>query len=81
MDFSSIYGPLDKQSCIYFLFLTIVFFIILVFTLLSEILFLIKNYKNITRGNIITGLLMLINIFILYFVNRLFYNMCIRSLA
>jgi hypothetical protein len=81
MDFSSIYGPLDKQSCMYFLFLTIVFFIVLVLTLLSEIFFLIKNYKNITRGNIVTGLLMIINIFILYFVNRLFYNMCVRSLA
>ena len=66
MNFSSIYGPLDKQACVYFMFLTVVFFIILVLTLLSEVFFLIKNYKNITRGNIVTGILMLINIFIVY---------------
>ena len=81
MNFSSIYGPLDKQACVYFMFLTVVFFIILVLTLLSEVFFLIKNYKNITRGNIVTGILMLINIFIVYFVNRLLYNMCVKSLA
>jgi hypothetical protein len=81
MDFSFVYGPLDKQACFYFLFLTIVFFVILLFTLLSEIFFLIKNYKNITRGNIITGILMLFNIFIAYFVNRILYNMCNKSLA
>jgi hypothetical protein len=81
MNFSSIYGPLDKQACVYFMFLTVVFFIILVLTLLSEVFFLIKNYKNITRGNIVTGILMSINIFIVYFVNRLLYNMCVKSLA
>jgi hypothetical protein len=81
MNFSSIYAPLDKEACLYFMFLTVVFFIILVFTLLSEVFFLIKNYKNITRGNIVTGILTLINIFIVYFVNRLLYNMCIKSLA
>jgi hypothetical protein len=81
MSFSSIYGPLDKQACVYFMFLTVVFFIILVLTLLSEVFFLIKNYKNIKRENIVTGILMLINIFVVYFVNRLLYNMCVNSLA
>ena len=81
MSFSSIYGPLDKQAGVYFMFLTVVFFIILVLTLLSEVFFLIKNYKNIKRENIVTGILMLINIFVVYFVNRLLYNMCVNSLA
>lgn len=81
MDFSAIYGPLDKQACVYFSFLTILFFIILVATLLFELFFIVKNYKNINKNNIINGILVLFNIFLAYFVNRLLYNMCSRSLA
>lgn len=81
MDFASIYGPLDKQSCIYFSALTIFFFMILILTFFAELFFLMKNYKSVTRMNIVNGILVLFNIFIAYFVNRLLYNMCNRSLA
>jgi hypothetical protein len=80
-DLSFIYGPLDKNACIYFLILTVIFFITLVFVFLGEIFFLIKNRKNITFSNISRGILILFNIFIAYFVNRLFYTMCNKSLA
>ena len=30
------FGPLDKQSCIYFLFLTMIFFAVLVFTMVGD---------------------------------------------
>ena len=80
-DFSSIYGPLDKKACIYFSALTIVFFVILVIALISELYILVTNYKSLTRSSIITGIVMLFNIFLAYFVNRLLYNMCNRSLA
>jgi hypothetical protein len=81
MDFASIYGPLDKQACIYFSALTIVFFIFLVLALVAELFYLVKNYKNVNGRVIINGILILFNIFIAYFVNRLLYNMCSRSLA
>lgn len=81
MNFSAIYGPLDKQACIYFSALTIFFFIVLVFALVSELFYLVKNYKNITGRHVVNGILILFNIFIAYFVNRLLYNMCSRSLA
>jgi hypothetical protein len=78
---SFIYGPLDKGSCVYFLALTIIFFITLVITFLTEIYFLIKNRKSISFSTITRGILILFNIFIAYFVNRLFYSMCSKSLA
>ena len=80
-DLSFIYGPLDKNSCVYFLILTVLFFITLVFVFFGEVFFLIKNRKNITFSNISRGILILFNIFIAYFVNRLFYTMCNKSLA
>jgi len=81
MDFASIYGPLDKQACIYFSALTIFFFIVLVFALLTELFYLVKNYKNVTGKHVVSGILILFNMFLAYFVNRLLYNMCSRSLA
>ena len=81
MDFSSIYGPLDKQACVYFFALTIFFFIVLVFALLGELFYLIKNYKNITGKHVVNGILILFNMFLAYFVNRLLYTMCSKSLA
>ena len=81
MDFASIYGPLDKQSCIYFFVLTILFFITFIIIIISGLIFSIKNYKNINKIYIFRGILLLFNAFMAYFVNRLLYNMCIRSLA
>jgi hypothetical protein len=78
--FSFIYGPLDKGACMYFLILTIMFYILLVVTFFTEIFMLIKNRKNITFRNIANGILLIFNIFIAYFVNRLLLTMCKKSL-
>jgi len=74
------FGPLDKSSCVYFLFLTIFFFSLLVFALLSEILFLVKNFKQVNMRLMTSGILILFNLFLAYFVNRLLYTMCSKSL-
>jgi len=75
------FGPLDKQSCIYFLFLSMVFFAVLIFTIIGEIAFIAKRYKEINFTVITSGILLLFNAFIAYFVNRLLYTMCYKSLA
>lgn len=75
------FGPLDKQSCVYFLFLTMLFFAALIFIIFAELLYVIRNYKKINFKVLTHGLLLLFNIFIAYFVNRLLYTMCSKSLA
>lgn len=81
-DFMTTYfGPLDKQSCIYFLFLSMLFFAVLIFTIISEALFLIRRYKELDFRVFTSGVLLLFNVFIAYFVNRLLYTMCSKSLA
>ena len=81
-DFMTTYfGPLDKQSCIYFLFLSMIFFAILIFTIIAEALFIIKRYKELDFRVFTSGVLLLFNVFIAYFVNRLLYTMCSKSLA
>jgi len=78
---NSISGPLDKQSCIYFFAWTMLFFVILIFAFIAEMFILFRDFKHLTRMNIISGMLMLFNIFLAYFVNRLLYTMCNKSLA
>jgi hypothetical protein len=75
------FSPLDKESCIYFLFLSMLFFVILILTILSEMIYVFSNYKNLNFRSISNGVIILFNIFIAYFVNRLLYTMCSKSLA
>ena len=75
------FGPLDKQSCVYFLFLSMLFFAALIFMIFTEFLYVIRNYQKINFRVLSHGLLLLFNIFIAYFVNRLLYTMCSKSLA
>lgn len=78
---NSITGPLDKRACLYFFVTTMFFFVILVITFLAEMFVLVRDFKSLTRTNIIAGIFMLFNIFMAYFINRLLYTMCNKSLA
>ena len=43
-DFMTTYfGPLNKEACNYFLFFTMLFFVMLVLTIIMEIVFVFKN--------------------------------------
>ena len=80
---TQIFGPLSKESCVYFLFVSILSFIILVLVLAVEMLYISSNLytgKKITFRELSKGLVILANIFIAYFVNRLLYTMCSKSL-
>jgi hypothetical protein len=74
------FGPLNKKSCIYFLLLTVIFFAVLVFSLIIEILFVIRNFKNLTVRTFMNAVLIFFNLFLGYFVNRILYTMCSKSL-
>jgi hypothetical protein len=75
------FEPLDKGACVYFLIISVLFFISLVILFGAELLYVIKNFGKIKFRNISNGLIILFNVFIAYFVNRLLYTMCNKSLA
>ena len=77
---ATFFGLLSKQSCVYFLILSMIFFTVLVFTLLADLYFIIKNYKEMNYKFVQGGTLIGFNLFIAYFVNRLMYTMCAKSL-
>ena len=79
--YQTFFGPLDKSACFYFYFLSLLFFVILIFVLLKEIIYVFKNYKSLNYMMFFKGVLVLCNIFLAYFVNRLMYTMCTKSLV
>lgn len=74
-------GPLDKSACLYFYFLSALFLFIFAFFIFGGIVFFIRRRKQMTTDFVIKGLLMLFNVFLAYFINRLLYSMCSKSLA
>lgn len=79
--FLKYFTPLDKGSCIYFLIISAIFFVLLILTLFGQIFVLLKNPKRFNFRTISGGIIILFNIFLAYFVNRLLYSMCTKSLA
>lgn len=77
---SEFFSPLTSHSCLYFLVLAMLFFALLVFALAAEVVFIIKNYKKLDLKSIQGGILIAFNLFIAYFVNRLLYTMCVKSI-
>lgn len=79
-DFMSTYfGPLNKDWCNYFLFLSMFMFALLIIAFITEIVFLFKHYKTLNGRIILNGVFMLVNAYLAYMVNRLLYTMCLKS--
>ena len=57
-DFMKTYfGPLTKESCVYFLFLSVFFFFVLMFTIIGEIFFIVKHSNQLNFGRVVSGIL------------------------
>lgn len=77
---SKYFGPLNKNSCVYFLIISGIFFVLLIVAIFTQLLWVIKNYKQLNLKIFSGAVVMLFNIFLAYFVNRLLYTMCTKSL-
>jgi hypothetical protein len=84
--FENYLSPLDKNSCVYFYVISVFFLVLLVVSLFTNTVFLLRNLFIIKKTKVLTfevisgALIMLFNIFLAYFVNRLLYSICIKSL-
>ena len=78
--YSMFFGPLDKTSCNYFLILTVIFFVGLVILIANEILFILQNLNRLNMKMLTSSVIIMFNLFIAYFVNRLLYTMCSKTL-
>lgn len=73
------FGPLPKEYCLYYYFLAVISAVVFVITSLSFVAFIVKS-KKIKIGVWLGMFNTLLSIFIGYFVSRLLYTMCVKSL-
>ena len=79
--YQTFFGPLDKTACYYFYFLSVLFFTLLIGVLIKELMFAFTHYKSLNAYTIVKGIIILLNVFFAYFVNRLMFTMCTNSVA
>jgi ABC-type transport system involved in cytochrome bd biosynthesis fused ATPase/permease subunit len=75
-----IFGPLGTEACNYFYFLTGFAFISIIIFIISAVFMFITKPKTINSSTLFNSLLLLLNLLIAYFVNRVFYNICRKTL-
>jgi len=81
MGFNDIFfGPLNKDYCVIFYVFTIISFIGICLAIVGGIGFAVNKPKLITMQVGMSGLLILLNLMVVYFIYRLFHTMCIKSL-
>ena len=74
------FGPLPREYCVYFYFLSIIFGLFFVSSALSIAYFMIMHFKKVNTMFVINSLMILFNTFLAYIANRLLHTMCVKSI-
>ncbi len=74
MSINNTFGPMDRSNCDYFLIISVIGALAMIMSLVYGIV----NYGK--NKSILLILLSVFQPFILYFQNRLLYNMCVGSI-
>jgi hypothetical protein len=80
MNFMDFFTPLSKDSCKYFYYISIIAGISLAIIFCGAIFVVVSNFKKLDFLMLSSIAYILINSFIVYFLNRLLYSMCVSSL-
>jgi hypothetical protein len=81
MNFNDLVAPFDQRYCAYFYYIMLFFIILFVVVIAMAIYSLAFNPQKMPKTQVLFyHFSMLINILLAYFVNRLFYSMCMKSL-
>ena len=70
-----LFGPLDKHYCVYFYYTSIIFFALFTLSCFAVLKNLLSSKKSMSFTQIYV---VLSQPFIMYFINRLYYSMCLN---
>ncbi len=76
---NQVFGPLGKDSCVYFYFFSIFFYITFILAVVGAGWYLVTKYNKLNSMHMINLAFAIVNSFLAYFVNRLLHTMCVRS--
>ncbi len=75
--FEDLFSPLSQSYCDYFYFLSVIFFVLFVFALAT----VVKSLLGKKSMKLTDCLILISQPLLLYFINRLYYSMCMGALA
>jgi len=75
-----LFTPLDKKYCNYFYYISVITYCLFILLLLLFIWSLVFHYKKLDSYLCINYVSIIISTFLSYFVNRLMYSMCVKTL-
>lgn len=74
------FGPLPREYCVYFYILSVMFGVIFVSSAVSIAYFMVTHYNKVNTTFVINSLMILLNTFLAYVVNRLLHTMCVKAI-
>ncbi len=76
MNIKELFNPLSHKYCDYFYFLSVIFFVLFLFTIIiCGMSFFQKKSMKLSDS-----IILITQPLILYFINRLYYSMCVGAL-
>jgi len=75
-----LFTPLDKKYCNYFYYISVITYCFFIFMVLLFAWSLVFNYKKMDLYICLNSISIIMSFFLSYFVNRLMYSMCVKSL-
>lgn len=77
----NLFGPLGKEYCVWFYFLSVFSFFWVVLAIIGFITMLVMKRKNVDMYVVINSLLVIIIYFFMYLQSRLLHSMCMGTTA
>ena len=78
--FKDLFTPLDKKYCNYFYYISVITYCAFIFMVLFFAWCLVFHNKKMDLYICLNYISIIINSFLAYFVNRLMYSVCVKSL-
>jgi hypothetical protein len=78
--FKDLFTPLDKKYCNYFYYLSVITYCVFILLIIMLAWGVIFHFKKLDLYISLNSISIIISTFFMYFVNRLMYSMCVKSL-
>lgn len=77
---TSYFGPLSREYCAYFYFMSILFFVFFILSIIGVLSAVFMKGKKMDFMFIVNSSMLILNTLLAYFVNRLLNTMCKGSI-
>ena len=77
MKIQDLFEPLSVKYCNYFYYLSVIFFVVMCMAVLSVLLSLVQGKNKMKLSEMV---MVVSQPLLLYFINRLYYSLCVGSL-